>query len=81
MMQRSIRVRKPGWMVHVQKGQGEVWCSSGWKDENNEIERGENGEERASYLEEVRGGGKWLSDRGRWVCVWEGSGFKDPGDG
>lgn len=22
MMQRSIRVRKPGWMVHEQKGEG-----------------------------------------------------------
>lgn len=49
VMARSIRLRKPGWVVRVQKGQGEVWCSSGWKDENNEMERGKTGEERESY--------------------------------
>lgn len=43
VMRRSIRVRKPGWMVHVPKGEGEgaegIVSSNGWKDGNNEIEK------------------------------------------
>lgn len=49
-MQRSIRVRKAGWMVDVQKGQGEVWYSNGWKDKNNEMDRGRNREKSETFF-------------------------------